>query len=65
MKKSNANDVTLRDYFAAHALQGILANPKLAKEIAKAGGATSGWIEESAYAFADSMLDVRKESDDA
>ena len=37
--------ITLRDYFAAKALQGMLANPKLQEQILKAG---QSWIEESA-----------------
>lgn len=53
------NNLSLRDYFAAQALQGLLANPKLRDEIIKQGGAFSGWIEQSAYAFADAMLDVK------
>jgi hypothetical protein len=52
--------MTLRDYFAAKAMQGLLANPKLANEILKNGGAQSGWIEDSAFAFADAMLKVRE-----
>jgi hypothetical protein len=52
--------MTLRDYFAAKAMQGLLANPKLANEILKNGGAQSGWIEDSAWAFADAMLEARK-----
>ena len=53
------NGMTLRDYFAAKAMQGLLANPKLANEILKHGGAQSGWIEDSAWAFADEMLKAR------
>ena len=52
-------EMSLRDYFAAKALQGLLANPKLQPEIIKHGGARSGWIEESAYGFADAMLKER------
>jgi hypothetical protein len=52
--------MTLRDYFSAKAMQGLLANPKLANEILKNGGAQSGWIEDSAWAFADTMLKARK-----
>jgi hypothetical protein len=52
--------MTLRDYFAAKAMQGLLANPKLANEILKNGGSQSGWIEDSAWAFADTMLKARK-----
>ena len=53
--------MTLRDYFAAKALQGLLANPKLSNEILKHGGAASGWIEDSAWAFGDAMLKARGE----
>jgi hypothetical protein len=52
--------MTLRDYFAAKAMQGLLANPKLQKEILAQGGCVSGWIETSAYAFADEMLKARE-----
>lgn len=48
--------MSLRDWFAGRAMQGLLSNPKLAAEILKHGGAESGWIEESAYGFADGML---------
>ena len=51
--------MTLRDYFAAHALQGLLANPKLQPQILKTGGAHGGWIEASSLAFADAMLKER------
>lgn len=51
--------ISLRDYFAAKALQGLLANPKLQQEILKNGGALGGWIEESAYGFANAMLEAR------
>lgn len=54
------NGMTLRDYFACAALQGLLANPKLQEQILKQGGARSGWIEASAYGFADAMLEERK-----
>lgn len=51
--------MTLRDYFAAKAMQGLLSNPKLQNEILKQGGCHSGWIETSAWAFADEMLKAR------
>ena len=54
------NGMTLRDYFAAKAMQGLLANPKLQPEIVKHGGAFGGWIETSAYGWADAMLKARK-----
>jgi hypothetical protein len=56
----NEHGMTLRDYFAAKAMQGLLANPKLQKEILAQGGCMSGWIEDSAYAFADAMLKARQ-----
>ena len=55
------HSMTLRDYFAAKALQGLLANPKLQTHILKEGGAFGGWIEDSAYGWADAMLEARKQ----
>ncbi len=52
-----AKDMTLRDYYAGLAMQGMLANPKLQEQIIKAG---QSWIEESAYAVADAMLKARE-----
>ena len=49
--------MTLRDYFAAKAMQGMLANPKLQEQILKAG---QSWIEESAWKVADAMLKERQ-----
>jgi len=49
--------MTLRDWLAGQALNGLLSNPKLATEILKHGGAGSGWIEDSAVAFADGMIE--------
>jgi hypothetical protein len=51
--------MSLRDYMAAAALQGLLANPKLQQQILKEGGAHGGWIESSAWAFADAMMKAR------
>lgn len=56
----HAASMTLRDYFAAKAMQGLLANPKLDKEIIKQGGAFGGWIETSAYGWADTMMKARE-----
>lgn len=53
---TDTSGMSLRDYFAAKAMQGMLANPKLQEQILKAG---QSWIEESAWAVADAMLDVR------
>jgi hypothetical protein len=58
-KKTEANK-TLRDEFAMAALQGLLANPKLQMQIIKSGGALGGWIEESAWGWADGMMEKRK-----
>jgi len=52
--------MTLRDYFAAKAMQGLLANPKLQDQILKEGGAFGGWVEHSAYGWADAMLKARE-----
>ena len=49
--------MTLRDYFAAKAMQGMLANPKLEKQILLVG---KSWIEESAWKVADAMLKARE-----
>ena len=38
--------MTLRDFFAAAALQGLLANPKMHKEIMKQG---QTWIERQCF----------------
>ena len=59
--RTDQTGMTLRDYFAAKALQGLLANPKLHNEILAKGGCKSGWIETSAWAFADEMLKTRGE----
>jgi hypothetical protein len=51
---------TLRDKFAMAALTGLLANPNLQEHILKTGGAMGGWIEESAWSWADGMMEARK-----
>jgi len=53
----NSTGMTLRDYFAAAAMQGMLANPKLEKQIIQQG---QSWIEESAWLVADAMLKARE-----
>lgn len=45
--------MTLRDYFAAKAMQGIIANPN-------AGGMTYTEIADRSYEQADAMLKARK-----
>ena len=54
----DGSGMTLRDYFAAKAMQGMLANPKLEKQILLVG---KSWIEESAWKVADAMLKTRSE----
>ena len=51
--------MTLRDYFAAKAMQGMLANPKLQEQILKAG---QSWVEESAWKVADAMIAARSQA---
>jgi hypothetical protein len=50
----------LRDYFAAKAMQGLLSNPKLQQQILNTGGAWSSWVPESAYAWADALIEARE-----
>lgn len=52
--------MTLRDWFAGQAMQALLSNPKLHQEIIKNGNAHGGWIEHSAWAWADAMLAARE-----
>lgn len=47
---------THRDYFAAAALQGLLANPKLHKQILESG---QSWIDKSVWGWADAVLVAR------
>lgn len=51
--------MTLRDYFAAKAMQGLLSNPKLADEIMKRNKSGDNWIEKSAWGWADEVLKAR------
>ena len=46
------NGMTLRDYFAAKAMQGIVADPDLGMGVAK--------VAEWAYAQADAMMKARE-----
>jgi hypothetical protein len=55
-----AEGMSLRDWFAGHALAGILANPNH-----RIGEITFERIGKDAYIFADAMLSARKETDDA
>lgn len=51
-----ADGMSLRDYFAAKALQGLLSNPQL---VLAPTGARRDWIATSAWALADNMLRAR------
>jgi|LakMenEpi03Aug12_release.lakeMendotaPanAssembly.Ray.scaffolds.fasta_scaffold2060131_2 hypothetical protein len=57
LTKDHAINMTLRDYAAIKAMQGMLANPKLQEQILRAG---QSWIEESAWKVADAMLKARE-----
>tara|TARA_R110000772_G_scaffold145742_1_gene255805 strand:- start:45 stop:275 length:231 start_codon:yes stop_codon:yes gene_type:complete len=46
----------LRDYFAAKAMQGKLANPNYQQEIIDKG---QEWILEDVFAWADAMMEAR------
>lgn len=52
-----ARDMTLRDHYAGLAMQGMLSNEKLHKQILEAG---QSWIEESAWMVAEAMLKERE-----
>lgn len=49
---SGSEGMTLRDYFAAKALSGMLANPE------RRGGSESDWAE-FAYKLSDAMIEAR------
>lgn len=49
--------MTLRDYFAAKAMQGILANPGQLDNITESNAA---WVVKDAYLMADAMLKARE-----
>jgi hypothetical protein len=51
--------MTLRDYFAAKAMQGMLADPDTARTVRKAGRKMDEAVAELAYMFADAMLKAR------
>ncbi|MGF7240675.1 hypothetical protein ABIC11_001088 [Pseudomonas oryzihabitans] len=55
--------MTLRDYFAAKAMQGYLANPWQAKELDETGDSSTEQmriVAEISYAMADAMLVARQ-----
>ena len=50
--------MTLRDYFAAKAMQGLLATGEDYQDAHVGGG--WGWYAKAAYAMADAMLEAKK-----
>ena len=58
--EGNSEDLgmDLRDYFAAAALQGFLANPNYQNLIVEKG---QDWVQESIFAWADSMMNARND----
>ncbi len=52
-----ASDATIRDYFAAKAMQGILSNNSM---IDTATESTFEWVTKNAYQLADAMLRARE-----
>ncbi|MEX9566044.1 hypothetical protein AB7Y15_19100 [Morganella morganii] len=52
-----ASDATIRDYFAAKAMQGILSNHTM---IDDSSDSSAKWVTEGAYRMADAMLRARE-----
>ena len=50
-------DMTLLEHYAGLAMQGMLANPKLEKQILTQG---QSWIEETAWKVADAMVKTKE-----
>ncbi|HCD2513564.1 TPA: hypothetical protein NBJ98_002672 [Citrobacter freundii] len=55
----DSSGMTLRDYFAAKAMQGILANPG---QLDNVNDEASKWVAKDAYRVADAMLRARESS---
>jgi hypothetical protein len=58
------NSVSLRDYFAAHAMQGWIAAAGVKREDGKELWAKDESVAKHAYAVADAMLKAREASHD-
>lgn len=50
-------DMTLLEHYAGLAMQGMLANPKLEKQILAQG---QSWVEETAWKIADAMVRTKE-----
>lgn len=57
-RREMASDATIRDYFAAKAMQGILSNPSMIDSFDKS---SFDWVAERANQLADAMLKARGE----
>ena len=55
-----ADKATLRDYFAAQALQGCLADPVMGPDDGEAFEDFARDVSEACYIYADAMLEARK-----
>jgi hypothetical protein len=55
-----AKGMTLRDYFAAKVLQGVMSNIEMGIIFSKGDKPPSDEISESAYAMADAMMKARE-----
>ena len=51
--------ITLRDYFAAKAMQGLLAHPSC-RPVGKNHEQVTNFVVDESYAMADAMLEARK-----
>jgi hypothetical protein len=56
---TNSRGMTLRDYFAAKVLQGVMSSVEMGIIFSKGEKPPSDEIAESAYAMADAMLEAR------
>jgi hypothetical protein len=57
-----ACDMTLRDYFAAKAMQALVVGPQIPAEAIRPGGALQDGVARMAYAAADAMLKAREDA---
>ena len=58
--RSDANGMTLRDYFAAKAMQAVLTSPILMAAVGSKGGSATQHIAKQSYEMADAMLKARE-----
>ena len=56
----NDKGMTLRDYFAAKAMAGMLADPDTARTVQKARRKMDEAVAELAYMYADAMIKARE-----